>query len=160
VGKIRGTTVRAEEVSMRKLALAASVALLIVVGCGDGTGGEDQTVATAPAEDTASPAGSPTINEKGTETFTTEEFDVELELDNFYFDPTYIKSPGESTATITLHNEGDVQHTFTVDDLDVDEELAPDEEKEITVQIGTETRYEYYCRFHEGQGMRGAFQPH
>lgn len=153
---------------MHRLALVASLfALMFAVACGDGTGAEDQTVATPPSDYGESPAatsGDVEINDRGTKTFTTEEFEAEIEMDNegddFYFEPTYIKSPGGSTASITLHNAGDIQHTFTIDALDVDEELAPDEEKTITVEIGTESRYDFYCRFHSGQGMRGAFQPH
>jgi plastocyanin len=154
---------------MRRLALALSIVLLAALGaCGDGNEAGDQTVATPPDYGSeSSPAASgaePAINDHGTETFTDQPFTVEVEMDNeagdFYFEPTFIKSPGGATATVKLHNEGDIQHTFTIDDLDIDEELAPDEEKTITVEIGTETRYEYYCRFHESSGMRGAFQPH
>jgi plastocyanin len=150
---------------MRKLALILSTLMLVALAaCGD-TDPASNTVATPPDDygTDASPAASGAqsdINEHGTETFTENAFEVELELDNFYFEPTFIKSPGGATATVKLHNEGDVQHTFTIDDLEVDEELAPDEEKTITVEIGTETRYEYYCRFHAPQGMRGALQPH
>jgi plastocyanin len=153
---------------MRKLALAASFVLLFAMGCANNSA-EDNTVATPPSEyeSSASPAASGAeakINDHGTKTFTTEAFEVEIEQDNegsdFYFEPTFIKSPGDATATVKLHNEGDIQHTFTIDALDIDEELAPDEEKTVEVKLGTETRYEFYCRFHEGSGMRGAFQPH
>ena len=153
---------------MRKLALVLSTVLLVALaGCGNDAA-DTNTVATPPDDygTDASPTASgaePAINDHGTKTFTEQTFAVDIEMDNedgFYFEPTFIKSPGGSTATVTLHNEGTVQHTFTIDDLDVDEELAPDEEKTITVDIGDETRYEFFCRFHEGQGMRGAFQPH
>ncbi|MEX2395172.1 MAG: cupredoxin domain-containing protein [Actinomycetota bacterium] len=126
---------------------------------------DEPTVPEAPdvtPEATGSPAASGELeyNDEGTETFTEQDFDVEMALDNFYFEPTFIKSPGDATAMITLTNEGDVAHTFTSDALDFDEELQPGDSKEIEVAIGTETRYEFYCRFHQGQGMRGAFQPH
>jgi plastocyanin len=151
---------------MRKLIAALSLSLLLA-GCAQG---DDPTVAedplatsdvdAAPTDEAASPSGETKYNDKGTETFTDTEFDVAVELDNFYFEPTFIKSPGGATAMITLTNEGDVPHTFTVEALDVDEELQPGDSREIEVAIGTETRYEFSCRFHEGQGMRGAFQPH
>ena len=150
---------------MRKLALAASIVLLALFAACGGDDGESNTVATPPDDygTTSSPAASgaePTINDKGTETFTEQAFEVELELDNFYFEPTFIKSPGGSTATLTLHNEGTVQHNFSVEGLDIDEDLGPDEEKTITVEIGAESRYDFFCKFHQDQGMRGAFQPH
>jgi plastocyanin len=152
---------------MRKL----TVVLLMLVSLGSFACAQDEptitespegtTEATEAPESSATPAASGLqYNDEGTETFTEQHFDVELELDNFYFEPTFIKSPGDATAMITLKNEGDVAHTFTADELDIDEELQPGASKEIEVAIGTETRYEFYCRFHQGQGMRGAFQPH
>ncbi len=154
---------------MRKLALVLSTVLLALLGACGNDSGDINTVATPPddygtdASPTASGAEA-AINDHGTKTFTDQAFEVEVEMDNdgsdFYFEPTFIKSPGGSTATVKLHNEGSIQHTFTIDDLEVDEELGPDEERSVTVELGTETRYEFYCRFHGGQGMRGAFQPH
>jgi plastocyanin len=150
---------------MRKLALAASILLLAVFAACGSDSGESNTVATPPDDygTTSEPAASGAqaeINDKGTKTFTDEAFEVELELDNFYFEPTFIKSPGGSTATMKLHNEGTVQHNFTVEGLDIDQDLGPGEEKTLTVEIGTETRYDFFCKFHKDQGMRGAFQPH
>lgn len=141
---------------MRKLVLLLAVLLLVGGGCAEDTG----TVATEPPEGTEAPAATGEVNDHGTETFTTESFEVALELDNFYFEPTFIKSPGDATATVRLTNEGTAPHTFTVDALEVDEEIQPGESRDVTVSIGTETRYEFYCRFHADQGMRGAFQPH
>jgi uncharacterized cupredoxin-like copper-binding protein len=155
---------------MRKLALVLSTLVLVALAACGNDAGDTNTVATPPSDygTDESPAASgeeAAINDHGTKTFTEQAFTVEVEMDNegtedFYFEPTFIKSPGGATATVELHNEGSIQHTFTIDDLDVDEELAPGEEKTITVDIGTETRYEFSCRFHEGRGMRGAFQPH
>ncbi len=129
--------------------------MLVAFGCAQ------EEPAVRQSEATASPESSPAeYNDEGSETFETEDFEVEMELDDFYFEPTLIKSPGGGTATVMLHNEGDATHTFTSDTLEFDEELKAGATKEVTVEIGTETRYEFYCRFHEGQGMRGAFQPH
>jgi plastocyanin len=147
---------------MRRIAVVVSIAsLAISVACG--TTAEDQTVATPPPDYGESPSGTgkaAEINDHGTETFTDAEFELEFELDNFYFEPTFIKSPGDGTATLKMHNEGDVQHNFSIDALRIDEDLAPGEERTVIVEIGTESRYDFYCKFHEGEGMRGAFQPH
>jgi plastocyanin len=148
-------------IPMRKL--AALVCLALFVACSTGESGGDITVPEEPTPSASTEASAPAageVNEHGTKTFTTDAFDVEVELDNFYFNPTYIKSPGGAKATVELHNEGTTTHTFTVPGLDIDEELEPDAKKSIEVEIGTETRYEFYCRFHKDQGMRGAFMPH
>jgi plastocyanin len=143
---------------MRKLVALAAVAVLIGVGCAQ----EEDDLAASPSPEATATQGpaSTAVNDHGTKTFTDESFSAEIELDNFYFEPTFIKSPGDATAKIELHNEGSATHTFTVDALDVDEQLEAGATKEVTVVIGTETRYEFYCRFHKDQGMRGAFQPH
>ncbi|HYZ91217.1 MAG TPA: cupredoxin domain-containing protein [Actinomycetota bacterium] len=139
---------------MRKLPIVLAAVALAVPACAQN---ESPTLeGSPPPEETSSAA----VNDHGTKTFTEQEFEAELELDNFYFEPTFIKSPGDAKATLELHNEGSVPHTFTVDALNIDEELEPDATKTITVEIGTETRYEFYCRFHRDQGMSGAFMPH
>lgn len=143
---------------MKKLAVVVAVLALAVVGCAQD---EDPAVEGEPsprATQTASVEAK--VNEHGTKTFTTQEFELDLELDNFYFSPTYIKAPGSSVATLALHNEGSAQHTFTIDVLEYDEVLDPDARQTIEVKLGAETRYEFYCRFHGDQGMRGAFMLH
>lgn len=140
---------------MKKLAILLAAFALVFVACSESE--EPALEGTPPPEETAAAAD---INDKGTKTFTSTDVELELELDNFYFEPTFIKLPGGSTVKVELFNEGDVAHTFTIDGLDIDEELQPDARKEIEIDIGTETRYEFYCRFHGDQGMRGAFMPH
>ena len=135
---------------MRKLALVVMCTVLAVAGCA-----AQEDPALEPPEETQA-----TTNDKGTQTFDREKFQAEIELDDFYFKPTYIKSPGGTAATLTLHNEGDATHTFTSEALGVDVELESGKEKKVKVKIGTATRYEFSCRFHAAQGMRGAFQPH
>jgi len=146
---------------MRKLTVVCVLMGIVAFGCAKDGADDDGAAATQePSEQTAAPAVSGKVNVQQTASFASADFSTEIEIDDFYFDPTYIKSPGDGKAKITLKNEGKATHTFTVDDLDVDEELEPGDEKTITVKIGVETRYEYYCRFHESKGMRGAFQPH
>lgn len=153
---------------MRRLGLVLSILMLAgLAACGTDSG-DSNTVATPPDDygtnPTADASGAePAINDHGTATVANDPIEFELEMDNeedFYFEPTFVKLPGSVTATVNLHNAGDIQHTFTIDDLEVDEELAPDEEKTVTVDVGDATRYEFYCRFHASQGMRGSLQPH
>ncbi len=147
---------------MRRIVMVAFAIGIVAAGCAQQ---EDTTVATPPtaeatASAAASPAGSPTINDHGTKTFTAMSFELEVELDDFYFEPTFIKAPGDATAMVKLKNEGTVAHTFTSDTLNFDQQVEPGKTAELTVKLGTETRYEFYCKFHKDQGMSGAFQPH
>jgi plastocyanin len=82
--------------------------------------------------------------------------DVEVEVDDFYFGPTLLEGDAGQTLTITLFNEGDAPHTFTVDELDVDEELQPgDEGVTAEVTFPDSGALVFYCRFHAGGGMLG-----
>src|SRR6185503_2475789 len=45
---------------------------------------------------------------------------LETELDDFYFGPTFIEADPGTTLTLTLHNEGNTDHTFTIDSTDID----------------------------------------
>jgi plastocyanin len=82
--------------------------------------------------------------------------DVEVEVDDFYFGPTVLEGEAGQTLTVTLFNEGDAAHTFTVDELDVDEELQPgDEDVTAEVTFPDSGALVYYCRFHVSGGMLG-----
>jgi plastocyanin len=142
---------------MRKIAIVFVLLGLLSFGCAD-----DPNVPEGPTDEASETTGEPEGSHvPTTTTFTDTEFELEIELDDFYFEPTTIKAPGDSTASIELVNEGDQAHTFTIDDLDVDETLEAGESKDVTVELGTETIYEFYCRFHvETQGMKGSFSPH
>jgi plastocyanin len=82
---------------------------------------------------------------------------LEMELDDVYFEPTFVQTEPGTSATLTLHNEGDADHTFTIDELGIDEVVAAGQEAEVEVTMPQELPQRFYCRFHEGQGMQGAF---
>jgi plastocyanin len=67
---------------------------------------------------------------------------------NIAFDPTELSvAAGE---TITLRNEDDVEHSFTIDDPDIDAEAEGGEEATVDApdQPGT---YDFHCRYHPDQ---------
>lgn len=82
---------------------------------------------------------------------------IEVELDDFYFGPTFVETVSGSKVTVELHNEGDVAHTFTIEGTDIDVEVQPGDTAEAVVDVGDNLPVEFYCRFHEAQGMQGAF---
>ena len=67
---------------------------------------------------------------------------------NIAFDPTELSvAAGE---TITLRNEDDVEHSFTIDDPEVDAEAEGGEE--ATVEAPDEPgTYDFHCRYHPEQ---------
>ena len=113
-----------------KPALAAAV-LLLLTACG---GGSD-------TEATNDPGGgaSATVTAK-----------------DFAFSPTAIEASSGETVAVTVTNSDDVQHTFTIDDADIDVVVDPGGSGETEVTVG-DTALEFRCRFHPS--MTGSIGP-
>jgi plastocyanin len=86
---------------------------------------------------------------------TSAEVEAYNEGSEFYFEPSTLTGSGGQSLTITVKNEGDIPHTFTIDDQNVDVELQPDEEQDVTVTFPDSGSVEFFCRFHVGSGMKG-----
>ena len=141
-----GVRERSHRGPLRKLAVIVSLVALTAVACG--SSGKSEGGGTAPV----SLAG--TTNNHGTKTASGS---MEVELDDFYFEPTFIKAKAGEKITIEVKNEGKAVHTFTSPDLgNVDEQLAAGTSKKITVTAPQTGQALFYCRFHQGQGMQGA----
>ena len=82
---------------------------------------------------------------------------LEVELDDFYFGPTYIKAMPGQTIKLHLSNEGKTDHTFTSSALNVDQQLSPGQAADVTVTMPMSGATQFHCRFHESSGMQGAF---
>ena len=75
-------------------------------------------------------------------------------MDNFY-EPNCVAV--SSTQPITLTNAGNLDHTFTVGDGDIDIEVEPGDDT-TTDETGTDLAagtYRFFCRYHEADGMVG-----
>ena len=129
------------------VAAGTALACLALVGCGKddeaGSGGS------APV------ALSGTVNDHGTKDLAGKD-EFELELDDFYFGPTYIKAAPGAKVKVELKNEGSMPHTFTIDALSVDQTVNAGQEADVNVTLPASGAVAFYCKFHKGQGMQGA----
>ncbi|MBY0121542.1 cupredoxin domain-containing protein [Bacillus sp. S/N-304-OC-R1] len=80
---------------------------------------------------------------------------IEVELNDNYFNPKAITIPNGTTTTLILKNKGRIEHTFTVEKLGIDTEVQPGKEKKITVTPKQPGTYELICRYHFQEGMVG-----
>ena len=140
-----------------KLLAAMTLLALAAVACG----GDDNTTPSAggttpPGASSPQPSASP-LNDKGTLDATAMN-SFSIEIDDNYFKPTFIKVKPGQVLNIELESEGGNQHTFTITALNVNEQIAPGEKKEIDVTIpaGTED-VQFFCAIHVSLGMRGGF---
>lgn len=71
---------------------------------------------------------------------------------DFAFDPTSIEVDAGAEVEVTLVNAGNVTHSFTAEDLDVDVEAETGQEATATFTAPDEdTTIEFMCRFHPSQ---------
>lgn len=82
---------------------------------------------------------------------------AEVTAKEFEFIPDKLRVEEGQTFEVRFENSGDAQHTFTIDEFDVDAELAPGEEQVVLVATPARAgQFAFYCRFHRSQGMEGA----
>ena len=130
------------------LALAAAMALL-AVSCG---GDDSDSTSTEPP--LVSLAGS--VSNHGTKDLGTAT-KLEVELDDLYFSPTFIKAKPGTQVEISLKNEGDVKHTFTIDETSTNVELDKGQKSSVKVTLPASGALAFYCSIHIESGMQGAF---
>jgi plastocyanin len=148
--------------------VAPVVALaLVLASCGDDDGadvresGGESGSGSGSGSASGSASGEPPVSLEGTVSDhgvgEIENDELELELDDNYFAPTFVRgAPGEQ-VTVELVNEGNATHTFTSESLGVDEELSGGDSSSVSVTLPEEGAVAFHCRFHEAQGMKGAF---
>jgi plastocyanin len=134
---------------MRMLLIVMAGIALLAVSCGgdDDSDGQGTAASTSSAEASSSApvALEGEVNDEGIAEISGDE--VVMELDDNYIGPTIIE----------LENESDDTHTFTIDALGLDQEVAPGESATVDVTLPDEGATRFYCRFHHDQGMQGAF---
>lgn len=133
---------------MRKIVILLAAAAVVVTGCGSDSS----------STSSGNPVNLPgSTTNKGTKDVSGSS--VELELDDFYFSPTFLKggTPG-STITVHLKNAGKSPHTFTSTALGVDQTLSAGQTMDVQVTLPQSGATEFHCRFHQqSNGMQGAF---
>ena len=146
---------------MRKMLIAvAIVALVGTVGCGKSKKSSNSTATTAasggaPTTEAPPVALEGTVNNKGTATLSSGALTITQE--DFSFSPTFVKAGAGATVAITLKNAGQNQHTFTIDSLSVDQVVQPGQTATVNLRLPAGGNVAFYCRFHKGSGMQGAF---
>ena len=86
------------------------------------------------------------------------ESEVDLEADDFYFEPTVITGEAGQTITIHVENEGDSTHNFSITDQDISEDLDSGSDAEVEVTFPDSGTLVYFCKFHQSQGMLGGLE--
>lgn len=124
-------------------------------GSGSGSGSASGTASSAAGGSTAVSLPG-TVNDHGAGTVQNGG-DLELELDDFYFGPTFISGPAGAKVKVELANEGEKSHTFTIDSAKIDQQVDPGGKSTVEVTLPASGALAFYCKFHVSGGMQGAF---
>ena len=79
---------------------------------------------------------------------------VELTAANFTFDPTTIEAAPGQEIQVTLVNDDSAEHSFTVEDLDVEVEAEGGESTDVSFTAPDSGSVEFHCEYHPDQ-MKG-----
>jgi len=97
--------------------------------------------------------GSTVFNDHGSKTVSGSSIDIEA--DNYYFEPSVITGkPGEK-VTVTIENEGSTEHNFTIESQDIDEDIEAGKDTTVTVTMPQSGAVSFFCEYHKSQGMAG-----
>ena len=127
---------------------------VVLIGCGGSSADENKTV-TAPAPAASAPAATPTVQSPSPAGKVISIVNRDVAGSGEYkFDPNELTFSMGETVTFSITAETEF-HTFTVDDLGIDESIDAGETVELTFTFDTTGTFKLYCIPHEAQGMVG-----
>jgi len=80
---------------------------------------------------------------------------IEVEADDYYFDPRNITIPLGSVVRLTISNEVRAPHTFTVSEYGIDVNVNPGMSQTISFTANRAGVFRIICRYHVNLGMVG-----
>ncbi len=81
---------------------------------------------------------------------------AEVAAYDFDFEPASLTGELGRPFDVTIRNEGDASHTFTIDELHVDQTVDPGKKATVRVTPSEPGELTFYCKFHVGRGMMGS----
>ena len=83
---------------------------------------------------------------------------TEVDMVNYYFQPAKVTGPAGKKITLELKNGSADEHNFTLTEQNVDQDVEPGEEAEVTVTIPKTGTLTFFCEYHHARGMTGQLQ--
>ena len=130
-------------------ALAAAL-ILLAAACGGG----DYSSEPAGGTTTESGEGSGDHGSKDVSAMSS----VDVEMDDFYFEPTVLKGKPGQTLDVELENEGTDEHNFSIDDQRIDRDVEAGEKATVKVTFSQSGKLSFYCKYHRSEGMTGGLE--
>jgi YVTN family beta-propeller protein len=116
-----------------------------------GQGTTPAPTAQAPTQGTITIADHGTLAVKGQQT-------IELEADDYYFQPTFLQGEPGQRLTLAIENESGTLHNISLPDQHLDLDIPPKGKVTVDVVFPASGAMRFFCKFHEALGMHGALR--
>jgi plastocyanin len=126
------------------MAVAVGGAAVLLAACG-GSSGPKTTIAGLSANDHGT---------KDVTGMTT----LEVEADNFYFEPTVLKGTPGQHLTLTIKNGTGTQHNFTMSAQSISKDVDAKKTETVSVTFPSTGTLSFFCVYHKNKGMAGGLQ--
>jgi nitrosocyanin len=116
----------------RRLVTAALIVAttgLVLAGCGGGGGEKKESSAT-----TSASGGGAKLN---------------LTTKDFAFDPTTLSAKAGEAVTVTIKNDGQAEHNFSIESLKVSKDIEKGESQTVTFTPAQAGDVQFFCEYHK-----------
>jgi YVTN family beta-propeller protein len=81
--------------------------------------------------------------------------ELELEADDYYFAPTFLRGTPGQTLTLEIENESGTLHNLSIPALHLDKDIPPKGKVHVQVTMPQSGAVHFFCKFHTAMGMNG-----
>ena len=80
---------------------------------------------------------------------------LELEADDYYFSPTFLRGKPGQRLTLIVESEGSMLHNISIPVLGIDKDVPPKGKVQVDVTFPASGVLSFSCKFHGALGMNG-----
>jgi YVTN family beta-propeller protein len=81
--------------------------------------------------------------------------EVELEADDYYFAPTFLRGEPGQSLTLEIENESGTLHNLSIPELQIDQDIPPKAKAKVQVTFPSSGTVRFFCKLHSAMGMHG-----
>jgi YVTN family beta-propeller protein len=81
--------------------------------------------------------------------------ELELEVDDYYFAPTFLRGEPGQRLTLEIENESGTLHNLSIPVLQLDTDIPPKSKVQVEVTFPPSGMVHFLCKFHTAIGMNG-----
>jgi len=141
----------------RALPVVLAVFALVTAACGEDSDDSTVTPGSGSSDSAQKTVDGLAVNDHGTKDVTGMD-EIEIEADDYYFEPTILKGKPGQRLTIEIVNESSTEHDFSQSAQSVSKDIEPGGNTKVTVTFPDSGTISFFCKYHKSSGMGGGLQ--